>query len=543
MKLKLINTLFICTVSLSLAACTDWLTEERPNSTSLKDFFITTEAARQAVNGCYAPISYEFDGTYFNEWIVGDIASDDSIKGGQTLGESPDIYDIENFKTVPSNGMLLSFYRAQFLGIARCNEAISSITAMDESYIDEPNRAQLIAEAKFLRAYYYFRLVRMYGGVPMPLAPVTSSDDWKMPRESAETIYAQIEKDFTDAEAVLPERDGYAADDLGRATKGAAQAMLMKINLYQKKYDKVLQWGKKIITEVGGAGKYELVPNFFSQFYLANEWGTESVWEVQYVKDIMSDYSGLGQVFGNFTAIQTRSRSEKLGGTIIVNTENGTSSIQNSAGWGYNKPSQDLYDEFEAGDPRREWTIVTPTDAEITNASDEIHYGNRYIGRKYMYECEVNNTNGIFRFELPFLDGNTPMRCPLNRKEIRYSDVLLMYAEAAIESGQETDTAKALIDKVRARVGLPAVAAATREALRHERRVELAMEGHRWFDLVRWGIAAETMNAYAAKYTTANGAATTEGDAMAPFIAGKHELMPIPQEEIRLSGITQNPNY
>jgi len=522
------------------ASCSDWLTEERPNSQTLGDFFISGEAAEMAVNGCYTPLCWEYHNCYFNEWFIGDVTSDDSLAGGEFPNENSDAYDMENFKTVPSNMLLQEFWRMQYIGIARCNEAIRSITGMSPDYIDEELRTSLVAEAKFLRAYYYFRLVRVFGGVPLPLDPVTSSDRWKMPRESAEKVYAQIISDLEAAEKVLPLRTEWAADDLGRATKGAAQAMLMKVNLYLKNYPKVLEWGKLII----GSNQYDLVPDFHKQFLLSGEWSIESVFEVQYIKEGMSDYQQFQQ-FGNFTPHMTRSRSEKgnLCGYMSVNGI-GEKTWTIAKGWGYNKPSQDLYDEFEPGDPRRDWTIVVPTDDEISNPVVEIHYGNRNLSRKYMWENETNDTDGRFRFDCPLLDGGTPMRCPLNRKEIRYADVLLMYAEAAIESGEseELGKAKEYIDRVRGRVGLSGVEP-TREALRHERRVELAMEGHRWFDLVRWGIAGETMRKYRTKYSTAAGGATTEGDAMSDFIEGKHELMPIPQEEVRLGGYTQNPGY
>ena len=519
------------------ASCNDWLTEERPNSQTLGDFFISGEAAEMAVNGCYTPLCWEFHNCYFNEWFIGDVVSDDSLSGGQFPSENGDAYDMENFKTVPGNMLLQEFWRTQYIGIARCNEAIRSIGGMSPSYIDETLRTSLIAEAKFLRAFYYFRLVRIFGGVPMPLDPLTSSDRWKMPRETADAVYSQIIRDLEDAEKVLPLRGEYAADDLGRATRGAAHAMLMKVNLYLKNYPEVLKWGKLII----GSGQYDLAPDFHKQFLLSGEWSIESVFEVQYIKEGMSDYQNFQQ-FGNFTPHMTRTRSEKLCGSVTVSETTGERKYTSTPGWGYNKPSQDLYDEFEEGDPRRDWTIVVPTDDEITTPSIEIHYGNRNLSRKYMWENETNDTDGRFRFDCPMLDGNTPMRCPLNRKEIRYADVLLMYAEAAIESGEELDKAREYIGRVRGRVGLGGVEP-TREALRHERRVELAMEGHRWFDLVRWGIAEKTMMDYRAKYSSAAGAATTEGDAMSNFIAGKHELMPIPQEEVRLGGYTQNPGY
>ena len=188
---------------------------------------------------------------------------------------------------------------------------------------------------------------------------------------------------------------------------------------------------------------------------------------------------------------------------------------------------QDLYDEFEENDPRREATIINPADDQMVTPSEEIYLGNRYLNRKYAMMTD----NGGAPYRL-----SHETRSPINNKQIRYADVLLMYAEACLESNTDLGAGRNALNRVRARVGLSEVDL-TRENLRHERRVELAMEGHRWFDLCRWGIVGETMNAYMA-------AESEEARAqMGTFIAGKHELMPIPSEEVRLGGLTQNPGY
>jgi hypothetical protein len=198
-----------------------------------------------------------------------------------------------------------------------------------------------------------------------------------------------------------------------------------------------------------------------------------------------------------------------------------------------------LYNEYEANDPRRDATILNPKDAEIETPSQEIYLGSRYLNRKYAL-MNADNT---------FMTLDHATRGPINNKVIRYADVLLMYAEACAENN-DLNGAKTALEKVRlrARKGaaiLPAFPYGTYadnkadliKAIRHERRVELAMEGHRWFDLCRWGVAKQTMDAYKA-------AETTEAQAqMATFIAGKHELFPIPSQEIDLNPMDQNPQY
>lgn len=500
----------VVAVATLLTGCNDWLREDGPGKTELDDFFTSGQTALQAVNAAYYPMAWEYNNTYYSEWFVGDIASDDAVKGGQNLTDMADAYDIENFKTVASNTLLLDYYRAQYQGISRCNFALTYIPTLElDEAMDEAMRNRYVGEVKFLRAFYYFRLVRMYGGVPLVDFVIDSSEGWKQPRATAEQVYDFILKELKEAEALLVEKSKMTAEELGRVTKGAAQALLMKVYLYCGNYSEAKHWGEKVIT----SGEYSLNANYMDNFYLSGENGPESVFEIQYAEDPTSDYGeGNGFTRGTFTVILTRSRSTVLCG--------------GNAGWGFNKPSQDLYNEYEEGDPRRDFTIINPTDAQIETPAQEIYLGSRYMSRKYALQ-DVDGS---------YIALSHATRAPINRKEIRYSDVLLMYAEALIEMG-DTSGAKTYIDMVRARVGLAPIAEATREALRHERRVELAMEGHRWFDLCRWGIAGKTMNAYKAKYSA------NEGAEMADFVEGKHELMPIPSEEVRLGGLEQNNGY
>lgn len=500
----------VVAVATLLTGCNDWLREDGPGKTELDDFFTSGQTALQAVNAAYYPMAWEYNNTYYSEWFVGDIASDDAVKGGQNLTDMADAYDIENFKTVASNTLLLDYYRAQYQGISRCNFALTYIPTLElDDTMDEAMRNRYVGEVKFLRAFYYFRLVRMYGGVPLVDFVIDSSEGWKQPRATAEQVYDFILKELKDAEGLLVEKSKMTAEELGRVTKGAAQALLMKVYLYCGNYSEAKTWGEKVIS----SGEYSLNANYMDNFYLSGENGPESVFEIQYAEDPTSDYGeGNGFTRGTFTVILTRSRSTVLCG--------------GNAGWGFNKPSQDLYNEYEEGDPRRDFTIINPTDAQIETPAQEIYLGSRYMSRKYALQ-DVDGS---------YIALSHATRAPINRKEIRYSDVLLMYAEALIEMG-DTSGAKTYIDMVRARVGLAPIAEATREALRHERRVELAMEGHRWFDLCRWGIAGKTMNAYKAKYSA------NEGAEMADFVEGKHELMPIPSEEVRLGGLEQNNGY
>lgn len=512
--------LFSSLTLLALTSCDSWLLEPTPGVTKLEDFFTVGKTAIQTTNAAYVPLMWEFSSTYYPEWFIGDVVSDDALKGGQSFSDMADVYDLENFKTNANNGLLLDFYRAQYQGIARCNLPLTQIPSMETDDDMTPAvQSRLIGELKFLRAMYYFRLVRVFGGVPLVTAPVESKESWKQARATSEAIYAQIISDLTDANACLWIKSKYSLTDLGRATKGAAQAMLLKANLYMHNYAAAEIWGDSIIA----SDEYSLTTNYNDNFTLAGENGPESVFEIQYMEDPTSDYGeGNGYTRGTFTPILTRSRSSKLGG-----------------GWGFNKPTQNLYDEYEAGDPRRDSTILNPTDAQIETPEQEIYLGSRYLNRKYA----MMNPDGTF-YKLTHAT-----RGPINTKVIRFADVLLMYAEACCENDHLTK-AKDALEKVRARARgnaaiLPAFPYGSytdtkddlRTAIRHERRVELAMEGHRWFDLCRWGVAKQVMDAYKA------GETAEAQSHMATFILGKHELFPIPSKEIDLNPMDQNPLY
>ncbi len=522
--MKKIYYISLLSISLLLPSCVDnWLTEPSPGKTKLEDFFTSGATATQAVNASYTPLAWEYGSTYFSEWYIGDVMSDDALKGGQNIGDMGVVYDLENFKTQSNNALLLDYYRAQYQGIGRCNLAIDQISIMEpDTSMSHPLKQRLLGEASFLRALYYFRLVRVFGGVPYVDFIVDSPSKWKQPRATAEEVYEKILQDLTFAQSVLWEKDQYAAEELGRATKGAAEAMLLKVNLYLKNYTAAKAWGDSII----GKGKYSLCDDYNNNFVIEGENGIESVFEIQYMEDPMSDYGeGMGFTRGTFTTILTRSRSQE--------------------GWGFNKPSQDLYNEFEAGDPRRDLTILDP--AQNLAAGEEIDPFDIYLGVRYL-----NRKYAAFNADGTYYKLTHHSRGPLNTKVIRYADVLLMYAEACCESGNQA-AAKDALEQVRARARrmqsdatvLPAfpygnytdTQADLQKAIRHERRVELAMEGHRWFDLCRWGIVGDVMEAYR------NNESEEVRAEMGTFVKGKHELLPIPQQEIDLNPVEQNPGY
>lgn len=534
---KIVSTVCLSACVLC-TSCDAWLSEPQPAKPLLDDYFITGggAAAIQAVNAAYVPLQWEYGSTYSPEWWIGDVASDDALKGGQNTSDMAEAYEIDNFRVSENNKILKDWYQSNFHGIARCNfvlEQLPGLTA--DSIMTADIQTRLIGEAHFLRALYYFRLVRVFGDLPLITFTIQSSEAWKQPKAPVAKIYGQIFSDLQNANDRLWTVDRLPSPDMGRATKGAAQAMLLKTHLYYAQWDHshyatARNWGDSVIT----SAKYELEEKYADNFSIFNENGKESVFEVQYSEEASSDYGDFDPHFGGtrgtFTTIMTRSRS-----TNIPRSSGG-----GLEGWGFNKPTQSLYDEFEEGDARREASILNPGDADMSNPEEEIYFGCRYLSRKYTLMDD--DLNGLW-------NGHAT-RAPINIKLIRYADVLLMYAEACNESG-ETALAKQTLNDLRAvrraetadpDTQLPPFPYGSytddpdglRRAIRHERRVELAMESHRWFDLVRWGIAAETMNAYKRSESS------EVQEAMADFTAGRNEYFPLPQEEMDLGGFGQN---
>ena len=541
-------------VVLGLGSCSDWLKEPTPGQTNLADYYTTWQAALENVNAAYTPLAWEYQGTYYAEWFIGDIVSDDALKGGQYIqSDMADVYDMENWKTQTDNELLLQYYRAKYQGIQRCNLVLERVPGMDPELFDEEEyqcvdglQERIIGEAYFLRAFYYFQLVRVYGGVPLVLNNLLTDADWQQPRATAEAVYDQIVADLTEANKRLWLRSDsrFADTDLGRVTKGAAQAMLLKVNLYRHQYEEARAWGDSIIL----SNEYSLETDYADNWLLENENGVESVFEIQYMEDPSSDYGeGNGFSRGTFTQILTRSRSQDP-------------MFGSNAGWGFNKPTHNLYDEYEEGDPRRDVTIWDAT-GHMTNESEEIYCGTPYCSRKYAWYTTDADGNVTGANTLAHAS-----RGPLNYKLIRYADVLLMYAEACEAAGGAGTcgkTAEQALNEVRQRAranaadpdalpdypnysikvnGQEIAEPTLQQAIRHERRVELAMEGHRWFDICRWGgfdgqgVKAH-MDAYAATESQ------EARDEMADFVAGKHELFPIPEEERMLNPMEQNPGY
>lgn len=453
-----------------------------------QQFWQSQDDATKGVNAMYAKLR-DWTLAAFAPIAVESLGSDDAEKGS-IPSDATYMFNFDNFTLTSTEDQVSGFWTGEYQLVNLCNQVLDHVDTMK---IDANLQGRYLAEAKFLRAYAYFRLTRAFGGVPLRLHVPKDATEYNLPRASEDSCWNAIETDLTEAAAVLPQ--SYAASDVGRATKGAALALHAKVAMYRKEWDKVFD----LTNQVMGMG-YSLYPNFEQQFRIPNENNSESIFEVQCL------YLSSNSAASNSQYSQVQ----------------GDRSANPSVGWGFNVPTQDLVNEFEAGDPRKDGTILFA--GETTPEGDVIPQG-------AADEPKMYNQKAYVPFALAVI---TNQGADQNIRVLRYAEVLLMNAEAANEKGNTAQALTSLnaLRKVR-REGkdvLPDVTTTDQGALRnaiwHERRVELAMENDRFFDLIRQGRAATVL-------------------ASKGFKAGKNEHMPIPQNEIDLSGglLTQNPGY
>jgi hypothetical protein len=590
-----------------------------------ENFFQTSDQAIQATNATYAMLR-EWRVHVFSWLGLTDIASDDATKGS-TPADAAFLLEMDNLNFDPGNLAFIDPWSGYYAAIYRANVAIQGISGAN---IDGTLKERLIGENKFLRAYYYFFLVRGWGGVPLFTEPLRPGE-FLQQRATAEAVYDQIEQDLTDAIAALPEKSEYPAADLGRATKGAARALLAEVYLFQGDFGNALTQAQAVIN----SNQYSLFTNYETLFTRAGEQSTESVFEV----NVVSLPGGTDAQHG---AASQYAQVQGVRGTPNI-------------GWGFNTPSAELERSYEPGDPRLQATIMYPWEMLPDGTGRVVYLNPQMQNNRY-------NQKVVVPLADPPGSGNTGV----NIRRIRYGHVLLTAAEAAARSGQEGQARTWLNDvRARARSGrtrtlgfypellassiatvlgrptaasrvfvrfvdpsdpaagqvqsftgecvggcpsgttppvlvtnidlieavdgvpvttladyhaqveakapgqtvtltvsrmsqsitgtapdtvrtttttpvtavvtaqalLPNVAsagAALLEAIWQERRHELAMEQHRWFDLVRQGSqrAQQAMQAHGKT-----------------FQIGRHELFPIPANEVTVSGLQQNPGY
>ena len=486
-------SVWLC-VGLLVLGCADFL-EKPPQGNLTQTSFPTSAAdALLATNAVYNSLR---DPNYNSGLFpLLDIMSDDTNKGSNPSDQVSTIGPFDTFEHVKTESAILRWWNTLFKAVRSANVVIEKVPAID---MDPVLRDRYVGEARFLRAFFYFDLVRAWGGVPK----VESSDPVELPRSSSEEIFDFIISDLEFAVNALPEKSQYASSaDLGRATRGAAKALLARVYLFTGDF----QLAAGYATDVINSGEYSLEDDFDNASSVNGEMGVESVFEV----------ASFGQ------------EGVEQGGNQYANVQavRGTP----NRGWGFNRPTKNLRDDFESGDPRLQSTVIYL--GEVLDGITILGDGSTPdLSADAHGQPEIECYN-----QKVWTPGNTvPPSFNHNRRFIRYADVLLMAAEALNENG---NAAQALVylNQVRARARegnnsiLPNITETGKSALRdiilHERRVELALEGHRFWDLIRTNRAVTVLGPLG-------------------FEAGKHELLPIPQTEIDLTrgALDQNPGW
>jgi hypothetical protein len=481
---KIYILLFVAAIGFN-ACSEDYVdvTSEDPNS---ENFFNTQADYENALIAAYDMLQ----SSYINV-MLGEIASDNTLAGGESATDVIGIQQIDDMIHTPVNAQLTDLWRWMFAGVNRANYIMEF-----QNKTDFPDKPRVIGETRFLRAYYYFELVKFFGDVPLAVDErFLFGDQFNVDRTPKADVYAQIELDLMYAIDNLE----YTTPDVGRATKGSAQALLGKVYLFQEKYIEAAD----VLDDLIMMGPYSLVTDYSTIFENDNENNSESIFEVQY-----SDAEGAG-----FGCLQCSEGNVAVGFNGIRNY-NGPAF---DSGFSFNVPTQEVVDLFDSADPRKDTAILDiDAFAAANNATFSIGFEHTgYYNRKYIARQGDLNT------------GDANLTNPNNYRAIRLADVYLMAAEAYNSGSLGDGQARTYLNEVRMRLGLADIqvsGTALTDAIFLERRLELVGEGHHFFDLVRTGRAAAEIDG---------------------FVAGKHEVFPIPLEEILLAGNRweQNPNY
>lgn len=473
---------------IGLHACKkSFLDVEPQGQRTVQSFWKTAEDAYQAVNAIYGNLRSA--GQVGIASVAIESLGAEDVDPGAKQSDLPEMYQFDNFSVTSSNQFVGSFWAGLYTEINLCNQVLDNVDTM--ATVDASLKARYLAEAKFVRAYCYFRLVRTYGGVPLHLNVPKTPEEFNKARSTAAAVWASIEKDLNDAESVLPVAYG-SANDNGRATKGAAQALHAKVAMYQKKWSDVKLYSDKVIN----SNAYSLFGNFPTLFGIPNKLNSESVFEIQ--ADLVIGAEG--------------------GASFPWSQNSECQTPENQFGWGWNVPSIELMSAFAAAGDNIRMDATVITIPETVGGDNIVQSGNN--NSRYNQKAYVPRSYYVSGY---------PRGCQKNIIVMRFAEVLLMNAEANNELGTIA-SATTSINKVRTRVSLAATTAADQTAMRtaiwNERRLELAMENDRYFDVIRQGRASTVFGAKG-------------------WVANKNEYWPIPYNEILLSGnkLAQNPGY
>ena len=491
--MKIIRIIFFLLGAMSFSGCKKYLDKAPLDTINSSNFFQTADDAVNAVNSAYQPL--QRPKLYNLRMWTSDIFAGNSVVGAGGGTDGIETVEEANFTTDASNAGVLDLYRGPYPGILSCNLVIKNVPGMN---IDSALKNRIIGEAKFLRANYYFILVRYFGDIPLITIPQTPSDNLYPAKTPKATVYNQIVADLKDAITLLPPAASYKSADVGRASKGAAAGTLAKVYLTLGDYTDAVPLCQQV-TAMG----YTLNANYTDNFDPAHKNSAESVFEVQ--------YSG-NTTYGFFDDLNQASWASTFMGPRNTNFVAGA--------YGWNQPTQEFVDNYEPGDTRKDMTILYQGCPDFNgNIYNSTYSTTGYNVRKFLVPTSVSPQYNTSAEDFPVL---------------RYADVLLMESEALNELGQ-TAAAEAPLNLVRKRAGLLNIQTGLskdnfRNLVLHERRIELAFEGQRWFDLIRINNGQ-----YGLDFLHSIGKTNA---------AVKNLLLPIPQAELDANpNLTQNPGY
>ncbi|WEK37895.1 MAG: RagB/SusD family nutrient uptake outer membrane protein [Candidatus Pseudobacter hemicellulosilyticus] len=499
--MKIVPSFCLLTLVLLAGGCSKFLDKTPLDSVNTENYWLTDADAINAINGAYQPL--QWPKLYNLRMWTTDIWAGNSLVGAGGGTDGIETQDIANFVTATDNAAALDIWRGPAPGILRCNLVLENVPAMT---MDAALKNRILGEARFLRGLYYFILVRLFGDVPLITKGQTPADDLRPFRAGKSEVYNLIVDDLTQAVDLLPLKTTYGATDVGRASKGAAAGLLAKVYLTLGNYPKTLEY-----CELAGGMGYSLNADYSANFNPQSKNSNESLFEVQY----------LGKTSFGFWDNENQAS--------WVSTFTGPRNSDFVAGgYGWNQPTAEFVSAYEAGDNRKDKTILYPGSPAFDGKTYNASYSSTgYNLRKFLVTKAVS----------PDYDTN-----PADFPVLRYADLLLIWAEALNELDRTTEAQAVAtsidnggpLNRVRFRAGLGNVQglnkAALREKILQERRMELAFEGDRWFDLIR-----VNNGQYGIDFLHSIGKSNA---------STKHLLLPIPQKEREANpNLTQNSGY
>lgn len=503
MKSIRINTAFLMTILVMLCSCKkDFITLQVRGQFLTANYYADRQQAYTGLVAAYDVLRKNAGG-FENMITMMNAGSDDNYAGGGGATDGAGIQGFSNY-TINPNIMPGSFWNDHYQGIFRANILLQKLPGVP---MDAAEIARFTAEAKALRATYYFNLVRMFKNIPLLLEPLNTTDIYNVTQATPAAVYTQIEKDLTEAIPNLPSSLALATE-AGRFTKVAAQALLGKVYLYNnKKTEAAAMLAQVNGTTPGQPNQYgnRLLSNFSDLWVFTNKFNAESILEA-----VHTDKSNADWGFWGSSADEGNTASQMVGPRSYSKVGPNAPDIYTS-GWSFNVWTQDFYDVIK-NDTRFSATVL---DLKALAAAGEARYIEGYQNTGYFLMKMIPR-----RSDIRTGGGSVELNFQQNDYIIRLADTYLLEAEALGATGSR---AQALLDAVRARVNLPSVPVSI-DAIKTERRLELAGEGHRFFDLVRWGDAAAKLGSRG-------------------FKAGKNEIFPIPSQELQGTKLVQNPNY